>query len=99
MPQALMPPQQLAVTLTVAELRQLIPEELKLAVSHPATNGEKPYLTVKEASEVSGLGASTIRLAIRKRQLRAQRVGRRVLVKRLDLESFLQANPIEALND
>ena len=45
------------------------------------------------------LGASTIRLAIRKRQLRAQKVGRRVLVKRNDLESFLEANPIEALSE
>ena len=59
----------------------------------------KSFLTIKQAAETSGLGASTIRLAIRKRQLRAQRVGRRVLVKRLDLESFLQANPIEAKNN
>jgi excisionase family DNA binding protein len=60
---------------------------------------DRAFLTVKQAAETSGLGASTIRLAIRKRHLRAQRVGRRVLVKRLDLESFLQANPIKAIND
>jgi len=36
---------------------------------------------------------------IRRRQLRAQKVGRRVLVKRSDLESFLEANPIEAKNN
>lgn len=59
-----------------------------------ATN--KSFLTVKQAAETSGLGASTIRLAIRRRQLRAQRVGRRVLVKRGDLESFLEADPIAA---
>jgi len=57
---------------------------------------DKSFLTIKQAAETSGLGASTIRLAIRRRHLRAQKVGRRVLVKRLDLESFLQANPIEA---
>ena len=51
-------------------------------------NGEKSFLTVKQAAETSGLGASTIRLAIRKRQLRAQKVGRRVLVKRIDLKVF-----------
>jgi len=55
------------------------------------------FLTIKQAAETSGLGASTIRLAIRKRQLRAQRVGRRVLVKRNDLESFLESHPIEAI--
>jgi excisionase family DNA binding protein len=60
---------------------------------------DRAFLTVKQAAETSGLGASTIRLAIRKRQLRAQKVGRRVLVKRIDLESFLGANPIEAIND
>jgi len=59
----------------------------------------KSFLTIKQAAETSGLGASTIRLAIRKRQLRAQKVVRRVLIKRIDLESFLEANPIAALSD
>ena len=54
---------------------------------------------MKQAAETSGLGASTIRLAIRKRQLRAQKVGRRVLVKRGDLEMFLEANPIQVKLD
>ena len=59
---------------------------------------DKSFLTVKQAAETSGLGSSTIRLLIRKRQLRAQKVGRRVLVKRSDLERFLEANPIEMKN-
>lgn len=54
----------------------------------------KSFLTVKQAAETSGLGSSTIRLLIRKRQLPAQRVGRRVLIKRTDLETFLEAKPI-----
>ena len=66
-------------------------------VQSTATN--KSFLTVKQAAETSGLGASTIRLAIRKRQLRAQKVGRRVLVKRGDLEMFLEANPIQVKLD
>jgi len=57
---------------------------------------DKSFLTVKQAAETSGLGSSTIRLLIRKRQLRAQKVGRRVLIKRSDLESFLEANPIRS---
>lgn len=60
---------------------------------------EKSFLTVKQTAESSGLGASTIRLLIRKRQLKAQKVGRRVLIKRNDLESFLEANPIEIKPD
>lgn len=57
-------------------------------------NGSKAFLTVKQAAEASGLGVSTIRLYIRKRQLRAQHVGRRVLIKRIDLDHFLESNPI-----
>ncbi len=60
---------------------------------------DKSFLTIKQAAETSGLGASTIRLAIRRRQLRAQKVGRRVLVKRIDLVKFLEANPIAAIAD
>jgi excisionase family DNA binding protein len=60
---------------------------------------EKAFLTIKQAAEVSGLSTSTMRRAIRKRQLRAQKVGRRVLVKRVDLEKFLEANPIAVLPD
>jgi excisionase family DNA binding protein len=59
---------------------------------------DRAFLTVKQAAETSGLGASTIRLAIRKRHLRAQKVGRRVLVKRSDLELFLEADPIVAIS-
>ena len=61
-----------------------------------ASVADRSFLTVKQTAETSGLGSSTIRLLIRKRQLRAQKVGRRVLIKRSDLEKFLEANTIEA---
>jgi len=64
-----------------------------------ASVADRSFLTVKQAAVTSGLGSSTIRLLIRKRQLPAQKVGRRVLIKRSDLESFLEANPIEARNN
>jgi len=60
----------------------------------PAELTGKSFLTVKQAAETSGLGVSTIRLLIRKRQLPAQRVGRRVLIKKRDLEIFLESEPI-----
>ena len=65
----------------------------------PQTETEKSFLTIRQAAEASGLGGSTIRLYIRKRQLRAQQVERRVLVKRSDLEKFLKTNPIETKPD
>ena len=57
------------------------------------------FLTIKQAAETSGLGASTIRLLIRRRELRAQKVGRRVLVKRTDLEMFLESHPVEPIRE
>jgi len=54
------------------------------------------YLTVKEAANLSCLAPSTIRLYIRKRELKALQVGSRVIVKRTDLEQFLEAHPLEA---
>ena len=72
------------------------PRGLNLNVRRVAQSAaDKSSLTIKQAAESSGLGASIIRLAIHRRQLRAQKVGRRVLVMRNDLESFLEANPIE----
>jgi excisionase family DNA binding protein len=59
------------------------------------TSKDQAFFTVKQVAEHSGLGSSTIRLLIRKRKLRAQKVGRRVLIKKSDLESFLEANPIK----
>jgi excisionase family DNA binding protein len=58
---------------------------------------EEAFLTIKEAADLSRIAASTIRLYIRQRRLRAQKVGRRVIIKRGDLETFLSANPIEML--
>jgi len=58
---------------------------------------ERSFLTVKQAAETCGLGASTIRLLIRKRRLAAQRVGRRVLIKQSDLKLFLESDRIPAM--
>jgi excisionase family DNA binding protein len=88
-----------------AILKPIVKEAVREAMN-TSTSGvermvtvDKSFLTIKQAAETSGLGASTIRLAIRRRQLRAQRVGRRVLVKRGDLETFLEADPITTLQN
>ena len=75
----------------VREAMNLYPRGMMQAVA------DKSFLTIKQAADTSGLGSSTIRLLIRKRQLKAQKVGRRVLVKKNDLESFLESNPIAAI--
>ncbi len=57
------------------------------------------YLTVKEAASLSRLAPSTIRLYIRKRELKAHQVGSRVIIKRADLEQFVEGHPIEIAPD
>jgi len=85
-------------------LRTVIREEIRAANQNGHQNkrsaeAASPYLTVKEAASLSRLGQSTIRLMIRKRELRACQVGSRVIIKRTDLEKFLEAHPIEIISD
>ena len=93
------------MTLTVGQLRAIVRGEIEKAVGQNGRQNGKlketatPYLTIKEAAKVSRLGESTIRLYIRKRELKAHQVGGRVIIKRADLEQFLEAHPIEILPD
>jgi len=62
-------------------------------VTHP--DEASPYLTIKQAAKLSNLGVSSIRLYVRKRELKAHQVGSRIIIKRTNLEQFLEAHPIE----
>jgi excisionase family DNA binding protein len=93
-----------SVTLTVGQLREVIRQELRSAISQ---NGSvhakedsltpsdalhcKPYLSIREAADYGRLAPQTIRLYIRKGRLKAQKVGRRVIVNRAELAKFLEA--------
>jgi len=85
--------------------RRIIREELQAVIRQNGHQISKlielatPYLTVKEAAKLSRLGTSTIRLAIRRRQLKANQVGSRVIIKRTDLEKFLEAHPLKITPD
>jgi len=95
----------LVVTLTVGQLRAIVRKGVEKAVGQNGhQNGNlmeaaRPYLTIKEAAKLSRLGESTIRLALRKRQLRANQVGSRVIIKRTDLEQYIESHPIEIVPD
>ena len=90
-------------------IRQAVRVEIRTALSVNGHGGKgslrvlinmhKPYLTIKEAAKFSCLGPSTIRLFIRKRELKAHQVGSRVIIKRTDLEGFLESHPIEVISD
>ncbi len=86
-------------------IRQAVREEYQALMSQYGHGVENPteipkcYLTIKEAADVSRLGPSTIRLYIRKRELKAHQVGSRVIIKRTDLEGFLESHPIDILPD
>jgi len=82
------PQQRLVVTLTVEQFQALVREQVQ-AVLRPTPVIDKPYLTVAEASEHTSLAPSTLRLAIRKGHLKANRVGRRVVISRANLDRFI----------
>ena len=87
------------------ELREIIREAVQEAIgqngprSQKSTEAPKPYLTIKEAADMARLSPSAIRLYVSKRQLKPYRVGRRVIIKRTDLEKFVESHPIEILSD
>jgi len=89
-----------SVTLTVGGLRKLLREEIKAVLAEQEhqqtfpsnTTSEAvsmPYLTVQEAAKLSRIAVSTVRAYIRKGKLRPQRVGRRIVISRAELEKFL----------
>jgi excisionase family DNA binding protein len=81
-------------------LRRVIRQEIRAALTEIGLKNRKritrDYLSIKEVVDVSRLAVPTIRLFIRKRKLPALKVGRRVLIKRADLEKYLEAQPIRA---
>ncbi len=86
-------------------IRQAVREEFQNLMGQNGQQNRRPveaanpYLTVKEAANLSRLASSTIRLYIRRRELKAHQVGSRVIIKRADLERFLEAHPIEVVDN
>lgn len=92
-------------------IRQAVREEIQVAVGRnwagrsaekettrsKAMNDPRLYLTIKEAADLASIAPSTIRLYIRKRQLKSHKVGRRIIIKRLDLEKFLESDTLDGL--
>ena len=56
---------------------------------------ERPYLTAHEAADLLRLSKSAVRSLIRTRKLKFYKLGRRVILKRADLERFMEANTRE----
>ena len=79
-------------------IRLAIREEIREAMGQNGTRCNivtepgKSYFTVKEAAKFSCLADSTIRFYMRKGQLKALKVGSRVIIKREDLDTFLEAH-------
>ena len=88
-----------------SELEEIVKKAVREAMGQNGHGVEKPtetpkiYLTIKDAADISRLASSTIRLYIRRRELKAHQVGSRVIIKRADLERFLEAHPIEVIDN
>jgi len=81
-------------------IRKAVREEIEAAVGKSEKKitlqepfERRPYLSLQEAADLARLAPSTIRLNIRKGKLRAYKEGRRVIIKRADLEKFLETYP------
>jgi len=93
-----------AFTLTVAQLRELVrgefcaalreiePPLLHNGASQGSVSATRPYLSVDEAADLGRVASSTIRLYIRKGHLQPQKVGRRIIIARAELDRFLSLN-------
>ncbi len=88
---------EMAVTLTVDQLRDIVRQEVTQAIRVGQAVGtsqvagvQSPYLSVSEAAEYSHMAESTIRQAIRSGRLVAHKVGRRVLLKKSELQDFIE---------
>jgi excisionase family DNA binding protein len=99
-----------SVTLTVGQLREVIRQEIRSAMNQnisvsvgqdnlTAINSlnSKPYLSIPEAADLARVAVSTIRLYIRKGRLKTQKVGRRIIISRAELEKFLDAESRNAV--
>ena len=61
------------------------------AVPHARLSSlDSPYLSVKEAAALTRLSPSNVRLLIRRGKLRAQHVGRRIIIKREDAQGIIE---------
>jgi excisionase family DNA binding protein len=91
------------VMLTQGQLREMIRQELEAAMTSNCSRAEtnattqnrlcdKPYLTVKEAAELSGFGVSTIRLYVSEGRLKPCQIkSRKTVIARTELDRFLSS--------
>lgn len=79
-------PLNLFVDLLAERVAQKLRQQKAYSTAPENVVSAAPYLTIKEAAEVARMSVSTIRSIIRRRKLKGHRVGRRVVVKRAELE-------------
>jgi excisionase family DNA binding protein len=89
--------------INVEQFREVIRQEILSVINerkggynkdkhnHNDSLGDRPYLTISEAAKLTTLAASTIRLYIRRGKLKAEGVGRRRIIGRVELERFMAA--------
>ena len=79
-------------------IRQAVREEIQAAMNQNGqrckivTESAKSYFKIPEAAKFSCLADSTIRFYMRTGQLKALKVGSRVIIKREDLDTFLETH-------
>lgn len=59
----------------------------------------RPMISIRRAATFLGVAEPTIRKWLRERRLPFHRCGRRIVLRREDLEAFLRANRVERAPD
>src|SRR5258708_23058253 len=83
------------VTLNVEQFREVVRQEILSAINNTVMSpkrddySDKPYLTIAEAAKFTTLAQSTIRLYGRIGKLRIQKIGKRCMLNRAELERLL----------
>jgi hypothetical protein len=85
------------VTLNVEQFREVVRQEILSAINSTVMSpkrddySDKPYLTIAEAAKFTTLAQSTIRLYGRTGKLHIQKVGKRCMLSKVELERLLTA--------
>jgi len=88
--------------LLVRDLRNILREEIRAVLAEQKINPnipngfhsdltDLPYLDIKQAAKLARLAVSTLRVYIRKGQLKPQRKNRKIIITRSELDRFLSA--------
>jgi excisionase family DNA binding protein len=75
----------------VAAIEQLVDERVAAALEERPEGSSSPWLTVPEAADYLRTSERTVQRLLKRRRIRTSAIGRRRLLRREDLDTFMEA--------